>query len=51
VGEIHAGRRAARNLLKGAVMTFSPDRKTVDFTCGGDCGETDPMPMLLLKQD
>ncbi len=31
--------------------TVSPDRKTVNFTGGGDCGETDPMPSLLLKQD
>jgi hypothetical protein len=31
--------------------TFSSDRKTVDFTGGGDCGENGPMPMLLLKQD
>jgi hypothetical protein len=31
--------------------TFSPDRKKVDFAGGGYCGETDPSPSLLLKQD
>jgi hypothetical protein len=37
--------------LPYGTSTFSPDRKTVDFTGGGYCGENGPTPVLLLVQD